>query len=204
MRSILASHDRSPFRRAAQGRAFQVRAHRLSARAGRRPRRLREADCGARHQDRAQEGPRADRSRDMVTFEDPKGTVMEVFKREEFAGPALSEQGRRPAQARPCRVLTQGRPAGHQVLLRRARLPRVGLDGRLLLVPALRPGPPHHQPDDDRREPALPHRVRVARLGAPADRLRLSQPQRLQAAVGPRPARHRPQPVLPITAARTG
>src|SRR5262249_20739081 len=41
---------------------------------------------------------------------------------------------------------------------------------------------------------ALPHRVRTARLGPHADRLRLSEPQRLQAAVGPGPARHRPQP----------
>ena len=66
---------------------------------------------------------------------------------------------------------------------------------RLLLVPALRSRPSHHQSDGDRLEPPLPHRLRAARLGPHARRLRLPQPQRLQAPVGSGPARHRPQSV---------
>ena len=41
---------------------------------------------------------------------------------------------------------------------------------RLLLVPALRARPSHHQSDGDRLEPALPHRLRAARLGPHAAR----------------------------------
>ena len=84
---------------------------------------------------------------EMVSFEDPKGTVMEVFKRGEFTHQKFPQQGHRAAQARPRRLLRQRRQEGHGLLLRRARLPGVGLDGRLLLVPALRRRSSHHQPD---------------------------------------------------------
>ena len=47
---------------------------------------------GPRHQDRAPEGPEPTIS-DMVTFEDPKGTVMEVFKREAFSGQRFPTKG---------------------------------------------------------------------------------------------------------------
>ena len=109
--------------------------------------------------------------------------------------PEIPAEGHRAAQARPRRVLRQRRQEGHRLLLRRARLPGVGLDGRFLLVPALRRRSPHHQPDAGPGGPALPHRVRAARLGPHADRLRPPQPQRLQAVVGSGPPRHRPQPV---------
>ena len=46
---------------------------------------------------------------DMVTFEDPKGTAMEVFKRGEFSHQKFPTQGHRAAQARPRRVLRQRR-----------------------------------------------------------------------------------------------
>src|SRR5262249_8823424 len=99
----------------------------------------------------------------------------------------------RSAQARSRRVFRHRRQARDQVLLRRARLSRVRLDGGFLLVPALRSRPPHHQSHADRRESAFSHGVRAARLGAPADRLRFSQPQRLQADLGAGTARHRSQ-----------
>ena len=159
-------------------------------------------DLGAFEKQTAAHGIKTQRKNDpepsiaeMVSFEDPKGTVMEVFKRGEFVAPEISNQGHRAAQARPRRVLRQRRQEDHRLLLRRAGLPRVRLDGRLLLVPALRRRSPHHQPDADPGRPALPHRVRAARLGPHADRLRPSQPQRLQAVVGSRPPRHRPQSV---------
>jgi hypothetical protein len=60
-----------------------MRPDRLPRRARRRPRRLREADRDPRHQDAAQDEPEASIA-EMVTFEDPKGTVMEVIKRAEF------------------------------------------------------------------------------------------------------------------------
>ena len=125
----------------------------------------------------------------------PKGTVMEVFKRGEFAHQKFPTKGIVPHKLGHVAFFVKDVKKRHRLLLRRARLPRVGLDGRLLLVPALRRRPPHHQPDAGPGGPALPHRVRAARLGPHADRLRLPQPQRLQAAVGAGPPRHRPQPV---------
>ncbi len=141
---------------------------------------------------------------DMVTFEDPKGTIMEVFKRDAFSGQRFPTKGMVPHKLGHVAFHVHRREARHQVLLRRARLPRVRLDGGLLLVPALRARPPHHQPDGDRLEPALPHGVRAARLGAPADRLRLSQPQRLQAHLGARAGTASATICSPITARPNG
>ena len=47
--------------------------------------------------------------------------------------PEIPEQGHRAAQARPRRLSRHRRQAGHQVLLRRARLSRIRLDGGLFL-----------------------------------------------------------------------
>ena len=173
-----------------------MRAARLPDRAGRRSRRLREADRGARHQDATRKKDPEPTDRRHGDLRGPEG---------HRDGGVQARRARRARNSRPrasCRTssatsrsIRQRRQEGHRVLLRRARLPRVGLDGRLLLVPALRRRPPHHQPDAGPGEPALPHRVRAARLGPHADRLRFPQPQRLQAAVGPGPPRHRPQPV---------
>src|SRR5215468_2384312 len=41
--------------------------------------------------------------KDMLVFADPKGTVMEVFKRDAFFAPKIPVQGHRAVQARPCR-----------------------------------------------------------------------------------------------------
>ena len=60
---------------------------------------------------------------DMLVFEDPKGTVIEVFKRAEFAHQKFPSQGRRAAQARPRCVPLRGRKEGQQILCRRAGLP---------------------------------------------------------------------------------
>ena len=75
--------SRERFGCAAQRRPQPMRPDRLPRRARRRPRRLREADRDPRHQDAAQDEPEASIA-EMVTFEDPKGTVMEVIKRAEF------------------------------------------------------------------------------------------------------------------------
>ena len=88
----------------------------------------------------------------MVTFEDPKGTVMEVFKRGEFAHQKFPSKGIVPHKLGHVAFFVTDVKKHHRFLLRRARLPRVRLDGRLLLVPALRRRPSHHQPDAGRSE----------------------------------------------------
>ena len=76
-----------------KGDAAAMRAARLPDRARRRSRRVREADRGARHQDRSARTIPEPSIADMVTFEDPKGTVMEVFKRGEFAQQKFPTKG---------------------------------------------------------------------------------------------------------------
>jgi hypothetical protein len=62
---------------------------------------------------------------DVVTFEDPKGTVMEVFKRPEPQEHGFRSTGIVPHKlghvASPC----DRREGRDQILLRRSRLPRV-------------------------------------------------------------------------------
>ncbi len=53
---------------------------------------------------------------DMLVFEDPKGTTIEVFKRPDFAAPEISHQRCRAAQARPRRLPLRGREEGRAVL----------------------------------------------------------------------------------------
>ena len=53
---------------------------------------------------------------DMLVFEDPKGTTIEVFKRPDFAAPEISNQRSRAAQARPRRLPLRGREEGRAVL----------------------------------------------------------------------------------------
>ena len=60
---------------------------------------------------------------DMLSFEDPKGTAIEVFKRDDFVPPEIRQQRRGAAQARPRRLPLRGRQEGHPVLYRRAGLP---------------------------------------------------------------------------------
>ena len=68
---------------------------------------------------------------DMVVFEDPKGTVMEVFKRGEFSHQKFPTKGIVPHKLGHVAFHRHRRQAHHEVLLRRARLPRVRLDGRI-------------------------------------------------------------------------
>ncbi len=129
---------------------------------------------------------------DMVTFEDPKGTIMEVFRSPEPLKQTFTNNGVVPHKL--------GHIAFHVTDVQ--RITRFYCDvlgfrvsdwmGDYLLVPALRPRPSHHQSGRDRQEQAFPHRLRAARLGAYADRARFHQQARIQDAVGPRPARHRP------------
>ena len=107
---------------------------------------------------------------DTLVFADPKGTVMEVFKRGGLLAREISVERHRAAQARPRRVPCHRRQARHEILLRRARLSRIRLDGRFLFVSALRARSSHHQPDADRLQPAFPYRLRAARLGPHARR----------------------------------
>ena len=95
----------------------------------------------------------------------PKGTTMQVFKRDAFSHQKFTHKGIVPFKLGHVAFHVTDVKHVHQILLRRARLPRIRLDGGFLLVPALQFRSSHHQPDGDWFEPALPHRLRAARLG---------------------------------------
>ena len=141
---------------------------------------------------------------DMVAFEDPKGTVMEVFKRPEPQSQGFRSTGIVPHKLGHVAFHVTDVKARHTLLLRRSGLPRVGLDGRLLLVPALRCGSSHHQSGRDRQEQAFSHGVRAARLGAYPERLRFPEQERLQDSLGSRAVTASATISSPIIAARTG
>ena len=80
----------------------------------------------------------------------PKGTVMEVFKRPTSRSQKFPTKGIVPHKLGHVAFFVKDVKRVTDFYLRRARLPRVRLDGRLLLVPALRRRPSHHQSDADR------------------------------------------------------
>ena len=133
--------------------------------------------------------------KEMVTFEDPKGTVMEVFKRADTPPQKFPTKGIVPHKLGHVAFFVKDVKKVTDFYCNVLGFRRLGLDGQHVLIPAVRHGPPHHQPDAGPGGPPLPHRVRAARLGPHADGLRHAEPQRLQAAVGTGPPRHRPQPV---------
>ena len=110
---------RSSFGRAAQRRRGAMRATRLPDRAGRRSRRVREADRGARHQDPPAEGSRADHRR-HGRVRRPEGHADGGVQASRAAEPEIPQQGHRAAQDRPRRVSLRRRQARHQVLSGRA------------------------------------------------------------------------------------
>src|SRR5690348_7881492 len=131
---------------------------------------------------------------DMLVFADPKGTIMEVFKRAAFSHQKFTEKGIVPFKL--------GHVAFHVTDVKHTTkfycdvLGFRESDWMGDFFSFLRCGPDHHtinlmQTGSNRH---FHNRVRAARLGAHADRLRLPQPPRLQAALGPGPSRHRPQP----------
>ena len=126
-------------KRAARGSASRSRPRTTSTPSTSRPRRT-----GIKT--RAQAGPAAHHRR-HGHLRGPQGHRDGGVQARRIRAPEIPDQGHRAAQARPRRVLRDRRQAHHRFLLRRARLPRVGLDGRLLLVPALRRRPSHHQSD---------------------------------------------------------
>jgi Glyoxalase/Bleomycin resistance protein/Dioxygenase superfamily len=90
---------------------------------------------------------------EVVSFADPKGTLIEVFKRDAFFHQKFQQKGIVPYKI--------GHVAFHVTDVEHVTkfycdvlgFSRVRLDGRFLLVPALRAGPPHHQSDGDRFKP---------------------------------------------------
>ena len=96
---------------------------------------------------------------ELLTFEDPKGTVMEVFKRADFSHQKFQAKGIVPHKL--------GHVAFHVTDVKHTTkfycdvlgFREFGLDGRFLLILALRPRSPHHQSDADWFELALPYRI---------------------------------------------
>ena len=102
---------------------------------------------------------------DAAVFDDPKGTQVQLFAHCTATGRDRRSAGRRPDEARPPRPYRAGRQGDHRFLRRESRLPGVGLDGELLLVPALRARPPHGEFSHRRQELHASHRVRAEGLG---------------------------------------
>ena len=116
--------------------------------------------------------------KDMLVFADPKGTVMEVFKRDAFSHQKFQSKGIVPYKL--------GHVAFHVTDVKHGTKFYCDVLGFResdwmadFFSSALRTRSPHHQSDGDRIEPAFPHRLRAARLGASANRLRSSQLARL-------------------------
>ena len=81
----------------------------------------------------------------MLSFEDPKGTVCEIFRGPDADLQAASRRRNRAAQARPSGLRRSGPAATCRFLRQGSRLSRLGLDRRLVCLHALRSGSPHHQ-----------------------------------------------------------
>ena len=113
-----------------KGPARKMRAARLPDRARRRSRRVRETDPAAHGIKTQRKKDPEPTISDMLTFEDPKGTVMEVFKRDAFSGQSFPSKGIVPHKLGHVAFFVNRRQARDQVLLRRARLSRIRLDGR--------------------------------------------------------------------------
>src|SRR5215469_11336293 len=64
--------------------------------------------------------------KDVLVFADPKGTVIEVFKRDAFSHQKFQSKGIVPYKLGHV-AFHHRRQARHQILLRRARLPRIRL-----------------------------------------------------------------------------
>ena len=120
-----------------------------------------------------------------ITFTDPKARWWTSIRT------TVSPSAIRPSKA-SCRlkfghiaVPPSRREDGDQLLYRRARLQGFRLDGRPLLVPALRGGSPHRQFRALRRGAAAPHRLRGEGHGGGAARLRSPGPNGIQLVWGP-------------------
>ena len=134
-----------------KGSQSQVRARRLPDRARRRSQRVREAGAGSRHQDRAQEGPGAlDLRHGHVRG--PEGHGHGGVQARRILGPALPDQGHRPAQARPRRVLRHRRQEHDQVLCATCSAFASPTGWAISSRSCAAARPPHHQPDADQIE----------------------------------------------------
>ncbi len=130
---------------------------------------------------------------EMVTFEDPKGTAIEVFKRAAFSGQRFPTKGIVPHKL--------GHVAFHVTDVKHVTkfycdvLGFRESDWMADFFSFLRCGPDHHTINlmETGSNRHFHTAFELRDWGAPADRVRLSEPQRLQAAVGTRPPRHRPQ-----------
>ena len=189
--TFLAEYGGSSLRRAAQGRERAMRARRISDRRRRRSRCLREAGAGPRRQDGAQEGSRTV-DRRMLTFEDTKGTVMEVFKRANFSHQKFQANGIVPHKL--------GHVAFHVTDVKHATkfycdvLGFRESDWMGDFFSFLRCGPDHHtinlmQTGSNRHFHTAFELRDWGHMQTACDFL---IHQRLQAVVGSRPARHRP------------
>ena len=83
---------------------------------------------------------------DAVVFEDPKGTEIELFTSSDESAPRGEVRGVAPMKLGHQAFIGRDAKRDHRILCDQgAGLSRVRLDGGLLLLPALRPGPPHGQ-----------------------------------------------------------
>ena len=186
-----------------KGEHAQLRAARLPGRARRRPRRVREADRGARHQDPAQERSRAlDRRDDHLRG--PEGHRDGGVQ----ARRVLAARASRPRAS--CRTSSATSRSSSKTSRRTTDFYCDVLGFRVSdwmgdFFSFLRCGTDHHTINlmQTRGGPALPHRLRAARLGPHADRLRLSSASTATSCCGARAATASATICSPITARRT-
>ena len=132
---------------------------------------------------------------DMLVFEDPKGTTIEVFKRPDLLHQKFPTKGVVPHKLGHVAFHCEDVKKVAQFYIDVLGFREFGLDGGFLRVPAMRARPSHDQSDGHRLQPPLPYRLRGAQLGPIAGGLRFPELEWLQDTVGPRPPWHRPQSV---------
>ena len=129
----------------------------------------------------------------MLAFEDPKGTVCEVFATQTPICKKQPVAGIGPIKLGHLAFVVPEPKNLRRLLQPRARIPRVGLDRRLVRVHALRSRPSHREFRARQAHADAPHRLRAEGLGAHPGGVRLPRRQEHSDHLGAGPARARPQ-----------
>ena len=164
----------------------------VSGRAWKRSQRNRRAAEKSRHQERAAQRHHTRHSRGGG-IQGPQGHDARNILRLHLRARRQHLRRRDAAEIRPHRLSVSGRARHGKVLLRHARISRVGLARRFFRLPALQPRPSHREfpARCQNRDPS--YRLRGARLVGHQARQRHAGEKQHQAQLGATPPHHRPQ-----------
>ena len=137
---------------------------------------------------------------EAVTLRRPQGHADRSLCRLQFRQARQHADHLQHPQARPRRLSRARRAEDREVLLRRARLPGVGLARRFLRVPALQHRPPHAQLHHRREAAASSHRLRGRSTGRRSTRRSTISPTTMSTWSGGRAATSSATTSRPITA----